>query len=793
MKNPSLLLFALFATQTLYAQKLDLKKLDEFSVETSETRSVEMPNRKPERRVEKYTYQFKNMGETAEGYKLSCTMVRANIRREYSSLFLFNSDSIRNSLTNSSSILGPLFFLEKSFTVYIGRDGKLQKTEGIEQLLRQGAAKWHLEESTMEYYESTPRDMAIAIKKIFLELPEQKIAYQSTWDNKATGVNYKVTAIAGSLLTITGAAADTLTARYTLNDVNGLLEDAKIHWKKVVPKYQLTETIDYSQKLIYDKYIKATVDTAWANMAVMLSFRNGALTPKTDNAVDSAVAFTYFKQYDPQFSNDPYYMKQKVTLVNQMRLKSYDIYKALVLKTPHKYLTDVELENKMRYVMETDIDQIYDFIKFRSNTTALYHTLQTGLVYELFGDNYGTQEQQISSYVRQGLTEEKARQVYMERERGRANKMLLLERLFNEKDPLLRQKVVPMYNWYLANKDKQNIAVLKKSAAQLKKLNRAEMVAGNGGRYTIFLYKLLADAGLNDEAEEMLDKTITDYDYLVLNDTAYNSGSPLAIRNAESARNLLMVANYLKYKEVSKVDSLKALAYLAKAAQHSPVGVLYSSSGSSSDRNLFEVRMNLKGTYRKDYIEKLFAMGDTDLAMKMFAVQINVDMGSIVEMQKMFEKRFPDKKFSDFIINNTIAAWKMAPDWTAKDVDGKVYKLSDYKGKWLILDYWATWCPPCRAEMPKVFEFTKELSSGKHPGIAFLGVASDEERDVRKYFDETKLIIPTVLQDNGLSTYGVTGIPSKCLIAPNGKMIVLPLGIDWKTVVTKLNQLYAAN
>ncbi|MES2810697.1 MAG: DUF6263 family protein, partial [Bacteroidota bacterium] len=338
MKNLTLILLALFAAQTLRAQKLDLKKLSEFSVETSETRNVKLGDRKPEHTTEKYTFQFINQGETADGYKLSCKMVRANIRHDYSGLFLFNSDSIRNTLTNNSAILEPLFFLENPFTVYVSNDGKTIKAEGIDELMQRAFTKWHIEESTREWFnENTAKKITSTLRKIFIELPEQKIAYSSTWENKATGVNYKVTAIAGALLTITGTGADTLTAKYTLNDSNGLLEDAKTHWKRLIDSIRWVETVDYTQKLIYDKHIAASVDTAWAGMALTLSW-NSLLRPGLSGRVDSATAFTYFKHYDPLYATDPYYIKQKVTLVNQMRLKDNDIYKQLVIKTPHKYL-----------------------------------------------------------------------------------------------------------------------------------------------------------------------------------------------------------------------------------------------------------------------------------------------------------------------------------------------------------------------------------------------------------------------------------------------------------------------
>jgi thiol-disulfide isomerase/thioredoxin len=793
MKNLIAALMCFWAETSVQAQQLSIKTGSTFAVETHHTYILDV-GRGPVKKTQDFILQFRLLSNTPDGYKLSCTMYKAKLWDNFSSsgeVNKFNSDSIRQANTHTSGIVMPLVFLQKTFNVILAPNGKFIRTEGVDGLIQQATAKWHLTESVQEYTTNHWVEFIVpSIKNLFLELPAQKVTYQSAWTNTETNTSYKVTAIAGSLLTITASGTDTLKAKYTLNDVNGLLEDASVNFNKTENGY-VKINHQFSHKIIYDKQF-AAIDTAWANMAVMLSSWNEKIRPD-DYHVDSATVFNYFKTYDPVFKDDRHYNIEKVSLVNQLGKLSNGIYKKLVLETPNKFLSETELQNKMNYIMETDIDQIYDFIKFRSNTTALYHMLQTGLVYDLVFDNHGTQEQQINSSMSQGLTEEKALQLYMTRERATANKLLLLERLFNEKDVSLKQKVVPMYYWNTANKNKQNHVILKKAAEQLKKLTKVEMLAGNGGRYNLFLYKLLADAGLNEDAEDMLDKTITDYEYLLLKDTAYNSSTYNANRNSEVVKNILMEANYLKYIEVNKVDSLKALPYLAKAAQYSPVDVVYLTSASFSDRNLFQGVLRSMGTYRKAYIEKLFSMGDIDMGMKMFATQINVDMGSINDMEKMYQKRFPDKKFSDFVKTNIIATWVVAPAFAAKDIEGKTYKLSDYNGKWLVLDFWGTWCPPCRAEMPEVEKFNQELSAGKHPGIVMLGMADDAEKALTRYLKDNKPTLTSVLGEETAYKYGIKAFPTKCLIAPNGKMILLPSGVNWQKVIIKLNQLYAAN
>ena len=67
---------------------------------------------------------------------------------------------------------------------------------------------------------------------------------------------------------------------------------------------------------------------------------------------------------------------------------------------------------------------------------------------------------------------------------------------------------------------------------------------------------------------------------------------------------------------------------------------------------------------------------------------------------------------------------KFAPEFNLKDADGKVVRLSDYRGKVVLLNFWATWCAPCRLEIPWFMEFEQQ---NKNRGFAVVGISMDEE------------------------------------------------------------------
>ena len=112
---------------------------------------------------------------------------------------------------------------------------------------------------------------------------------------------------------------------------------------------------------------------------------------------------------------------------------------------------------------------------------------------------------------------------------------------------------------------------------------------------------------------------------------------------------------------------------------------------------------------------------------------------------------------------------KEAPDFVLKDVFGKDVKLSDFRGKIVILNFWATWCGPCRKEMPDFIELQKEY--GKD-GLQFIGIALDQEgaEKVKPFVEKNKIPYPILIGNNEISDKygGMNAIPVTFLIDRKG-------------------------
>lgn len=133
----------------------------------------------------------------------------------------------------------------------------------------------------------------------------------------------------------------------------------------------------------------------------------------------------------------------------------------------------------------------------------------------------------------------------------------------------------------------------------------------------------------------------------------------------------------------------------------------------------------------------------------------------------------------------------LAPDFELTTLDGRKVKLSDYRGKKVILNFWATWCPPCRAEIPDMDKF---YSSYKDKDIVILGVnltkAEQDQTSVKSFIKEYRVTYPIPLDKESLvaEMYQVSAIPTSYIIDPQGTIIQKIVGpMDFETMKSLLS------
>lgn len=120
---------------------------------------------------------------------------------------------------------------------------------------------------------------------------------------------------------------------------------------------------------------------------------------------------------------------------------------------------------------------------------------------------------------------------------------------------------------------------------------------------------------------------------------------------------------------------------------------------------------------------------------------------------------------------------KSVGNFSMIDLEGQTIQLSDYQGKYVLINAWATWCPPCRAEMPDLNNFYQKHHE---KGFEILAINAGETRDVAAQFAENlDLGFKIVLDTDGkiLNGLGITGFPTSILIDPEGKVAVIHIGM----------------
>ncbi len=114
-----------------------------------------------------------------------------------------------------------------------------------------------------------------------------------------------------------------------------------------------------------------------------------------------------------------------------------------------------------------------------------------------------------------------------------------------------------------------------------------------------------------------------------------------------------------------------------------------------------------------------------------------------------------------------------APDFTLKDINGNDVSLKDYKGKLVFVNFWATWCGPCRAEIPA---FVDLIDTYGKDGFAILGISVDSPRDIKKipaFMEQMKMNYPVLLATEKVRMEygGISSIPTTFVINREGKVL----------------------
>jgi len=134
---------------------------------------------------------------------------------------------------------------------------------------------------------------------------------------------------------------------------------------------------------------------------------------------------------------------------------------------------------------------------------------------------------------------------------------------------------------------------------------------------------------------------------------------------------------------------------------------------------------------------------------------------------------------SDELIPKPIKILDSLPESTLFDLDGNIQVLEQWRGKILVLNFWATWCPPCIAEIPEFIRLQNELGI---KGLQFVGVAIDEVKEVKEFVIKTGINYPILIGDNQALQLSeqlgnrLQGLPFSVIFNRDGNVIYRGMG-----------------
>ena len=257
-------------------------------------------------------------------------------------------------------------------------------------------------------------------------------------------------------------------------------------------------------------------------------------------------------------------------------------------------------------------------------------------------------------------------------------------------------------------------------------------------------------------------------------------GSPLSLAYEAVFTNLpvtkelnkaILVYNdaFHAYNEVSMTDEnltvLKKCNAKMDSLQEVRVHQLFASIPTDSRNKALAVVISSFAAYRE--------LEEQEAVLNQFDVSIRHCYG-VEKMQRRI----------DLIKNCAVGA--VAPDFELKDTSGKMIKLSSFRGKYVLVDFWASWCGPCRKALPLVKKANEEF---KNKGLQVIGVSVDKKtKDWEKALEEEKLPYLQLHDPDGITgkLYNYDGIPFIILISPEGIILEKELwGDGIREAITK--------
>jgi thiol-disulfide isomerase/thioredoxin len=353
------------------------------------------------------------------------------------------------------------------------------------------------------------------------------------------------------------------------------------------------------------------------------------------------------------------------------------------------------------------------------------------------------------------------------------------------------KSATPIYYWIQIQQNENNTQKLIELTKEFttSQLSTNDIYQNKIGRYALLIYQIISKNSELDTLSKQL--FITTKYKLELNqvNVDIDTSSRQTLEKRTWYRLLYAYCNYMEANILlEKGKAEEASNYFKAAFDYSP-DLADKDNASAYSYDLYFLLNKNKSSFHEEYLEYLTNYSNEK--NRTLSTLLTMSLVNPVNKEKLhtyYSTNFPNEdSFENFWLNGINKNLKSAPDFSLTKIDGKKFSLSENLGKWTLLDFWGTWCMPCRKEHPDLQGFYKYLSTKDIGNFALITIAcKDIESDVTAYLTQNNYNFPVAMANDSIEAlYNVKGYPTKVLITPQGKFLVVPFGIDWVDFIKK--------
>ena len=368
----------------------------------------------------------------------------------------------------------------------------------------------------------------------------------------------------------------------------------------------------------------------------------------------------------------------------------------------------------------------------------------------------------------------------------------ILTRIMSDKTKYLNEAARPIYFWAKIQENKNDLSKLDSLTNEFirQELSSDNIYKNRVGRYGLLIYQIISKhTNLMPLANKLFSIIYSD---LKNNQPAVtDSSSRTDLDKRAWYRYLFSYVNYLEaqkyayldYKGEKKVQALnKEEKYLKTSFDYS-ADLTDKNHTSESYYDMVFLTGKEKQSFKEDYLT--FLIDSKTNKKKVLSVLLRISLAEPEYKNKLKEyykaNNTSSEDFNDYWKQAVNSSAKTAPLISLYMLNNKLFSSNKNLGKWIMVDFWGTWCEPCRKEHPDLQKFYDSVIVKDKNQIILLTIAcKDTKQRVLKYMKEKRYNFPVAMADNKIEeAYSVQSYPTKVLITPDGKYITIPYYTDW--------------